>query len=58
MNSLNLAKRRLITPAKRIVIWKVIPQELVEKVLTYFGFQLASPVSFLKAGVPILLKTF
>lgn len=47
--------RRLISPTKRIVISNVspfIPHEVVEETVKALGMQLASPVSFLKAGIP------
>lgn len=55
VNSLALPIRRLVTPAKRILISNVcpsIPDELVEKALIDFGLHLVSPISFLKAGIP------
>ncbi|XP_045467268.1 uncharacterized protein LOC123675792 [Harmonia axyridis] len=51
----NLNVRRLVSPTKRIVISNIspcIPHDLVTEVLTDIGLQLASPVSFLKAGIP------
>lgn len=47
--------RRLITPAKRVVISNVsptIPHDDIEAALKVLGLQLASPVSFLRAGLP------
>lgn len=51
----NLNVRRLVSPTKRILISNIspcIPHDLVTEVLTGIGLQLASPVSFLKAGIP------
>lgn len=47
--------RRLITPAKRIVISNVcpsIPHEVVEIALKNLDLKLVSPISFLRAGIP------
>lgn len=51
--SLNI--RRLVSPTKRIVISNVspcIPHERLTEVIKNLGLQLASPVSFLMAGIP------
>lgn len=47
--------RKFITPARRIIISNVcptIPHNLVESVLRGIGLQLASSVSFMRAGIP------
>ncbi|KAL3268101.1 hypothetical protein HHI36_007228 [Cryptolaemus montrouzieri] len=47
--------RRLISPTKRIVISNIcpsIPHDIAEDALKNLGLHLASPVSFLKAGIP------
>lgn len=47
--------RRLITPAKRIIISNVcpsIPHDFLETVLINSGLSLVSPISFLRAGIP------
>lgn len=52
---LDLPIRRLVTPAKRIVISNVcpsIPHELIETALKDFELQLVSPITFLRAGIP------
>lgn len=54
INNTHLSIRRLVTPAKRILISNVppvIPHEMIIKVLHNYGLQLVSPVSFLKAGI-------
>lgn len=46
--------RRLVTPAKRIVISNApsnIPNEVIETYLKQLGLSLVSPVSFLRAGI-------
>lgn len=52
---LELNVRRLISPTKRILISNInpdIPHELVEDTLKGLGLHLASPVSYLRAGMP------
>lgn len=47
--------RRLISPTKRIVISNISPfisHDIVENIVKNLGFQLASPVTFLRAGIP------
>lgn len=47
--------RRLINPAKRIIISNVvpsIPHEVVEDALKSLGLKLVSPVTYLRAGMP------
>lgn len=47
--------RRLISPTKRILISNIspcIPHDLAEIALKNLGLNLASPISFLKAGIP------
>lgn len=46
--------RRLITPAKRIIISNVcpsIPHSILEQIFSNMGFRLVSPISFLRAGI-------
>ncbi|CAH1115075.1 unnamed protein product [Psylliodes chrysocephalus] len=53
VNSISI--RRLVTPAKHILISNLyfsIPNDLIKKALKDIGLQLASPLSFLKAGIP------
>lgn len=55
VGNMELNVRRLVTPAKRLVLSNVcpsIPHELIETALIDLGLQLASPISFLKAGIP------
>lgn len=55
IGNINLNIRRLVSSTKRIVISNVspcIPHERLTEVITNLGLQLASPVSFLKAGIP------
>lgn len=47
--------RRLVTPAKRLLISNVcpsIPHEILEAALKGIGLKLVSPISFLRAGIP------
>lgn len=47
--------RRLVTSAKRVTISNVspsIPHDVIEMNFKHFGLQLASSVSFLRAGIP------
>lgn len=55
VGNLELNVRRLISPTKRILISNInpdIPHELVEDTLKGLGLHLASPVSYLRAGMP------
>lgn len=48
--------RRLITPAKRLILSNVcptIPHEIIKCELEKAGLKLVSPVSFLRAGIPL-----
>ncbi|XP_072384390.1 uncharacterized protein [Diabrotica undecimpunctata] len=50
-----LSVRRLITPAKRLIMSNIcpsIPNEIIEASLKNIGLQLVSPISFLRAGIP------
>lgn len=54
INEYELSVRRLITPAKRIIISNVcpsIPHNVIEQVILSMGFKPVSPVSFLRAGL-------
>lgn len=54
VGDLDLPIRRLVTPAKRVVISNIcpsIPHDQIETALRDFGLQLVSPVSFLRAGI-------
>lgn len=54
INSHIVTIRRLITPARRIILSNVspcIPHELLESTIKTMGFTLMSPMSFLKAGI-------
>lgn len=51
----NFKIRKLITPAKRIIISNVhssIPHEIIETSIKSLGFQLVSPITTLRAGIP------
>ncbi|KAG5864920.1 hypothetical protein JTB14_033237 [Gonioctena quinquepunctata] len=51
----DLPVRKLVTPAKRLIISNVspsIPNDLLETSLKNYGLQLASTITFLKAGIP------
>ncbi|XP_044748699.1 uncharacterized protein LOC123309578 [Coccinella septempunctata] len=51
----DLAIRRLVTPAKRVIISNVcpsIPHNLIEEALKSMELQLVSPITFLRAGIP------
>ena len=55
VNNVNLDIRRLITPAKRIIISNVcpsIPHEVIENVIQTMGFKIVSPINFLRTGIP------
>lgn len=55
IGNINFNIRRLVSPTKRIVISNIspsIPHDLAENAVRTLGLQLASPVSFLKAGIP------
>lgn len=46
--------RKLITPAKRLILSNVcptIPHEIIENSLKNVGFKLVSPITFLRAGI-------
>lgn len=54
VNGYRIGVRRLITPAKRIVISNVchsIPNEVVSNLLVNLGLKLVSPVTILRAGI-------
>lgn len=54
IQNIDLTIRRLINPAKRIIISNVsptIPHEVIEMALKDSGIKLASPLSFLRAGL-------
>lgn len=47
--------RRLVTPAKRIILSNVnlcIPHDILETEIQRIGYKLASPMNFLRAGIP------
>lgn len=49
-----IVARRLVSPAKRIILSNVspsIPHDIVEKELKRFGLKVVSPISFIRAGV-------
>lgn len=55
IGDLDLAIRRLVTPAKRVLISNVcpsIPHDLIRAALENYGLQLTSQISFLRAGIP------
>lgn len=55
IQNLILTIRRLVSPTKRVLISNIppfMPHELAEDAIKGLGLQLASPVSFLKAGIP------
>lgn len=50
----DIGMRRLITPAKRLILSNVcptVPHDIIESALKSTGLQLVSPVSFLRAGI-------
>lgn len=50
----NLNVRRLVTPAKRLILSSVcpsIPHDILENEIAKLGYVTASPVTFLKAGI-------
>lgn len=54
INNVPIDIRRLVTPAKRIIISNVspiIPHEIISNVLQNFGLQLVSQITFLRAGI-------
>ncbi|KAG5889041.1 hypothetical protein JTB14_009446 [Gonioctena quinquepunctata] len=55
IKNLTLSIRRLISPTKRILISNIspsIPHDLAENAIKSLNLQLASPISFLRAGIP------
>ncbi|KAG5864336.1 hypothetical protein JTB14_013321 [Gonioctena quinquepunctata] len=55
IENLTLSIRRLISPTKRILISNIspsIPHDLAENAIKSLNLQLASPISFLRAGIP------
>ncbi|KAG5880424.1 hypothetical protein JTB14_013200 [Gonioctena quinquepunctata] len=55
IKNLTLSIRRLISPTKRILISNIslsIPHDLAENAIKSPNLQLASPISFLRAGIP------
>lgn len=54
INGYQITIRKLVTPARRIILSNVrpaIPNELLEETIKNIGFTTASPVSFLKASL-------
>lgn len=54
INNSEVSIRRMITPAKRLIISNVcpsIPNHVIENAIKDLGFQLASTVSFVRAGI-------
>lgn len=55
IKELDIGLRRLITPAKRLILSNVcpsIPHDVLENEILKLGYTTASPVSFLRAGIP------
>lgn len=55
VGEIDVGLRRLITPAKRLILSNVsptIPHEILEQSLQSLGLKLVSPITFLRAGIP------
>ncbi|KAI4468429.1 zinc finger cchc-type superfamily [Holotrichia oblita] len=55
LNDSIIPARRLVSPAKRIILSNVspsLPHEILEKELKQIGLQVVSPVRFIGAGIP------
>lgn len=54
INDVQIGIRRLITPAKRIIISNVcpsVPHDIISNLLKNLGLNIVSPVTFLRAGI-------
>lgn len=54
INGIEIGLRRLITPAKKLILSNVIPSishETLEQEIVKLGYKTASPMSFLRAGI-------